>query len=70
VTPDTRELADLARADGAIVLPAGAGGGDVALYMGENPPSAELVRRRDALGHSRISLSLGARGVHDATSFG
>jgi phosphomevalonate kinase len=70
VTADTAELASIARAEDAIVLPAGAGGGDVALYVGPNPPSPGLVARRDALGHSRLSLSLGARGVHDATSIG
>lgn len=70
VTADTAELAIIARSEDAIVLPAGAGGGDVALYVGPNPPSRGLVARRDALGHTRLSLSLGARGVHDATSFG
>jgi phosphomevalonate kinase len=70
VTADTAELAAIARVEDAIVLPAGAGGGDVALYVGPNPPSRGLVARREALGHSRLSLSLGARGVHDATSIG
>lgn len=70
VTADTAALAHIARKERAIVLPAGAGGGDVALYVGKNPPSRELVKRRDALGQERISLSLGARGVHDVTSFG
>jgi phosphomevalonate kinase len=70
VTPSIVELGTAARSQGAVVLPAGAGGGDVALYVGRGAPTPALVEQRDALGHTLLSLTLGARGVHDATSFG
>jgi len=63
----TREVADLfqaARSEAAVVLPSGAGGGDIALFVGERAPSLALCKLRSELGHERIPLSLGARGVH------
>ncbi|MBK7583463.1 MAG: hypothetical protein IPI67_25135 [Myxococcales bacterium] len=64
VTQDIEELAELAEKDDAVVIPSGAGGGDVALYAGPEPPSPALVARRNRLGHERLELTLGARGVH------
>jgi phosphomevalonate kinase len=64
VTPELRSLARLAAAHGAAFLPAGAGGGDVAYYVGLTPPPAELGVRARELGLSRVELRLGARGVH------
>jgi len=64
VTPELRSLARLAAAHGAAFLPAGAGGGDVAYYVGLTPPPAELAARARELGLSRVELRLGARGVH------
>ncbi len=64
VTADVAELGAIAAREGAVVLPSGAGGGDVALFVGRGPPSAELCARRSALGHAVLELSLGARGVH------
>ncbi len=64
VTPELGELAVLARGEGAAFLPAGAGGGDVAYYVGLQAPSAEFSARARALGLTRVELRLGARGVH------
>jgi phosphomevalonate kinase len=66
VTPELTELARLAAAHGAAFLPAGAGGGDVAYYVGLTAPPAELGARARELGLSRVELQLGARGVHAA----
>lgn len=66
VTPAVAELRTLARREGATVLPSGAGGGDVALFVGRAPPSAALSARARALSHQALSLRLGARGVHRA----
>lgn len=63
VTREVAALADLAEMHSAAVLPAGAGGGDIALYVGET--SSEFLT--DALarfGHSRLPIELGAPGVH------
>ena len=64
VTPELSLLAQLAAAHGAAFLPAGAGGGDVAYYVGLTPPPAELGVRARELGLSPVLLRLGARGVH------
>lgn len=70
VTPDVAELAELAKREGAVVLPSGAGGGDVALFVGRSPPSDELAKRRGELDHELLDCELGAPGVHavDASS--
>jgi phosphomevalonate kinase len=70
VTPEVAELASSARNEAAAVLPAGAGGGDVAIFAGCAPPSEELARLRKARGQTLLSLDLHARGVHDAANFG
>jgi phosphomevalonate kinase len=49
---------------GATVLPSGAGGGDVSLYAGLAPSSAEFRRAAEALGLFLLDIELGARGVH------
>lgn len=64
VTPEVTLLADHAAREGAVVLPAGAGGGDVALYVGQHPPSEAMRRAIDEAHHERLDLRLGARGVH------
>jgi phosphomevalonate kinase len=66
VTSELRSLAQLAAAHGAAFLPAGAGGGDVAYYVGLTPAPAQLGVRARELGLSRVELRLGARGVHAA----
>jgi phosphomevalonate kinase len=64
VTPEVALLADHAALEGAVVLPAGAGGGDVALYVSQHPPSEAMRRAIDEARHERLDLRLGARGVH------
>jgi len=64
VTPEHAELSRLASAANAAFLPAGAGGGDVAYFVGLRPPEAEFAARARDLGLTHVALSLGARGVH------
>ena len=61
---DMGELDRAAQAAGAAVLPSGAGGGDVVLIVGEEPPDADLESSARRLGLVPLSLTLGARGVH------
>jgi mevalonate kinase len=58
------ELAVLGEEESAAVLPAGAGGGDVVLFVGLAPPSSSLHARALEHGWHPLELSLGARGVH------
>jgi phosphomevalonate kinase len=63
VTREVEALATHAGRLGAAVMPAGAGGGDIALYVGPTPSFA----MDDALlahGHRRLTLTLGAEGLH------
>jgi phosphomevalonate kinase len=64
VTREHAELGTLAKARGAAFLPAGAGGGDVAYYVGLSAPPPEFAARARSLGLARLELALGARGVH------
>ncbi len=58
VTPELERLAGAARAVGAAALPAGAGGGDIALWVSEGlPPPAELS------GFTHLPAALGVPGV-------
>jgi phosphomevalonate kinase len=66
VTGEVAKLDALARNEGATVLPAGAGGGDVALFVGSAAPSAPLRALALELGQQPLALELGARGVHSA----
>ncbi|HEY0465866.1 MAG TPA: hypothetical protein VGC79_16750, partial [Polyangiaceae bacterium] len=67
VTPELAELAQLAVAEGAAFLPAGAGGGDVAYWVGPSAPPRAFAARAEQHGLSRVQLRLGARGVHAVT---
>lgn len=64
VTTEVARLDALARKEGATVLPAGAGGGDVALFVGSAAPSEALRALASELGQKPLALELGARGVH------
>jgi phosphomevalonate kinase len=64
VTREVARLGDRARDEDAVVLPAGAGGGDIAVYAGMKPPSERLLAAFDAEQHVRLGLGLGARGLH------
>ncbi len=64
VTSEVSALADLAAEESAAVLPAGAGGGDIAIFAGLQPPSGRLRTLMASQNHDSIGVSLGARGVH------
>jgi phosphomevalonate kinase len=64
VTKDVARLAEIADQDDAVVIPAGAGGGDVAIYVGLTPPQEKLVRAFDGQRYLSLELELGARGLH------
>ena len=63
VTPAMTELAVLARARGAAFGPSGAGGGDVAIYVGDGPAPVEVVERAGGLGLERVGMTIGAPGL-------
>ena len=63
-TPPVRSLRLLAAKENAVVLPAGAGGGDIALFAGQSPPSVALCEQRQRCGLEPLQVQLGARGVH------
>jgi phosphomevalonate kinase len=64
VTDANRRLAAEAERDSAVVIPSGAGGGDLLLFVGTAPPDDDLQALASALGHEPLTLRLGARGVH------
>ncbi len=63
-TDEVTQLRHLAAQEGAVVMPAGAGGGDLALFCSNHPPSSKLIEAAGSLGVARLSLQCGARGVH------
>jgi phosphomevalonate kinase len=63
VPPPFAELARFAERADAAFLPSGAGGGDVAVWLGLAPPSAEFIERAGALGMRALDLSLDHGGV-------
>ncbi len=66
VTPEVRELAASASSDSAAFLPSGAGGGDVAVWIGMTAPPPAFHERAGALAHHPLSLSIDTRGVRAA----
>jgi phosphomevalonate kinase len=64
VTPEVERMARAAAREGAVVLPAGAGGGDIAVFAALHEPSEALAREFDAERHVRLDLRLSARGLH------
>lgn len=64
VTDDVAELARAAKREHAVILPAGAGGGDIVIFAGRRAPSPDLSRVAADHSHYRLPLRLGARGVH------
>lgn len=63
VTPALAALAARAEAEGGVLLPAGAGGGDIALFVGGGPSTADLRAALENHGHRRLATELGAPGV-------
>jgi len=64
VTPEVAALGALAREQDACFGPAGAGGGDIALWAGLAPSPARFRARAAELGLSALPLAIGAAGVH------
>ena len=62
VTAEAERLAKAAAP--AVVLPAGAGGGDMLLHVGFEPSSEPFRSLAAELGHRLVPLAIGARGVH------
>jgi phosphomevalonate kinase len=60
-------LEDLAAASDAAFCVSGAGGGDVAAYVGSAPPSAAFAQRAHALGLLEIDVALDEKGVRAVT---
>jgi phosphomevalonate kinase len=63
VTPAVAELATWADTRGAAVLPSGAGGGDIVLWVSDRPAPSEFRALGARLGHRHVPLALHARGV-------
>jgi phosphomevalonate kinase len=66
VTREVNALGEYARDEEGVVLPSGAGHGDVALFAGLRPPTPRLLALARELGHEPLELGLSARGVHAA----
>ncbi len=63
-TDELRALGELAAASGSVVLPSGAGGGDVSLCVSLASTPVPLLERFSRFDQHRLQLGLGARGVH------
>jgi phosphomevalonate kinase len=63
VPPALAELAALAERQGAAFFPSGAGGGDVAVWLGVEPPSPIFTARATALALSPLSIAIDHGGV-------
>jgi phosphomevalonate kinase len=57
------EIATLAAREGAAFLPSGAGGGDVAVWIGVAPPSGRVAARALALGFVPLGIRIDRGGV-------
>ena len=60
-------LGDLAAKEGAALCVSGAGGGDVAAFVGERAPSAEFLERAHAFGLFLLDIGIDEKGVRTAT---
>lgn len=63
VTPALAELAPRAEAEGGVLLPAGAGGGDIALFVGAGPSTPDLRAALENHAHRHLTAELKAPGV-------
>jgi phosphomevalonate kinase len=63
VTPELAELAPLAEGEGGALLPAGAGGGDIALFVGSEASSEPLRLALGARHHQLLPTELSAPGA-------
>jgi phosphomevalonate kinase len=65
VTPEARAFGRAVSTNG-VVMPSGAGGGDLVLYLGTAAPYEGVAHAARSFGFVPLALSLGARGVHAA----
>ena len=63
VPPAFAELSALAEREGAAFFPSGAGGGDVAVWLGVEPPSSVFSARATALALSPLTIAIDHGGV-------
>ncbi len=63
VTAEVAALREAAATEGGTFAPSGAGGGDIAFFLGAKATSEAFRGRAEALGLSRIDLAVGAEGV-------
>ena len=63
VTPEAAAIRPVAAAEGAIFGPSGAGGGDIAVYLGPGPSSPRVRSLARAHGYDLLDLNVGAAGV-------
>jgi phosphomevalonate kinase len=63
VTPELSALAAQAEDEDGVLLPAGAGGGDIALFVGREPATLALRAALENQAHQRLELELSAPGV-------
>jgi phosphomevalonate kinase len=63
VTAEVAALREVAEAEGGTFAPSGAGGGDIAFFVGAGATSEAFRTRAEALRMSRIDLAIGAVGV-------
>jgi phosphomevalonate kinase len=63
VTPEVASIRPEAAAEGAIFGPSGAGGGDIAVYIGSGPSSDRIRGLARAKGYDLLDLRVGAPGV-------
>jgi phosphomevalonate kinase len=64
VPPRFAELATVAERENAAFLPSGAGGGDVAVWLGTAPPSAAFASHAEALSMRPLTLRVDREGLH------
>lgn len=68
VTPELEELDPHARREGGVLLPAGAGGGDIALFVGRSRSSAGLRAELAARSHELLDTDMSAPGVTEVSA--
>jgi phosphomevalonate kinase len=63
VPPRVAQLAEVAAHEGAVFMPSGAGGGDVAVFLSTAPPSSAFLSRAYLFGMRPLSIGVDRVGV-------
>jgi phosphomevalonate kinase len=63
VTPEVAALRTLAEQEGGTFAPSGAGGGDIAFFIGAREPSAAFAKRAAEQGLAFVEMHIGASGA-------